>query len=89
MNNPAAAESRKISPPIIQFMHQELQIVVATPPPSRPVTRAMVYARTVELAAMAGRNSHQFNQGDYERAKRELTGESDFDRQQAILDLAG
>lgn len=52
---------------------------------SRPVTREMVYARTVELSEMEGRNSLQFHQREYERAKRELTGESDFDRQQAVL----
>lgn len=70
-------------------MHQEVQIVASNAaPPARTVTRAMVYARTVEIAGMEGRNSHQFNQADYERAKRELTGESDFDRQQAMLDLA-
>lgn len=53
---------------------------------ARPVTRERVYARTVELASLAGRSSHQIKQMDYERAKRELTGESDFDKQQALLD---
>lgn len=53
----------------------------------RPVTREMVYARTVELASSAGRSSHNIKQLDYEMAKRELTGESDFDKQQAILDF--
>ena len=53
----------------------------------RPVTREMVYSRTIELASLAGRNSRQIKQMDYERAKRELTGESDFDKQQAILDF--
>ncbi|MEO6875542.1 MAG: hypothetical protein ABI222_12055 [Opitutaceae bacterium] len=51
-----------------------------------PVTRAMVHARAVELSIMAGRESHQVTQADYERAKRELTGESDIDRQDALLD---
>ena len=46
----------------------------------------MVYARTLELAAVAGREPHQIKQVDYERAKRELTGESDYDRQQAMLE---
>ena len=55
---------------------------------SRPVTREMLYARTMELALMAGRGALQIKQVDYERAKRELTGESDFDRQQAVLDMA-
>ncbi len=53
--------------------------------PTRSVTREMVFARTLELAAIAGRKPQQFKQVDYERAKRELTGESDFDRQQAML----
>ncbi len=47
----------------------------------------MVHDRTIELALLAGRNSHQIRQVDYERAKRELTGESDFERQQEILDF--
>lgn len=51
------------------------------------VTRQMVYDRTLELALIDGRNSLQIKQVDYERAKRELTGESDFDRQQQILDF--
>lgn len=56
--------------------------------PSQPVTREMLYARTMELALLAGRSAHQIKQVDYERAKRELTGESDFDRQQAVLEMA-
>jgi len=55
---------------------------------SRPVTRAMLYARTMELALLAGRSPHEIKQVDYERAKHELTGESDFDRQQAVLEMA-
>ncbi|MEO5915463.1 MAG: hypothetical protein ABIS50_14610 [Luteolibacter sp.] len=54
--------------------------------PARRVTRHMVQTRTLELALLAGRNPHQIKQMDYEQAKRELTGESDFDLQQAILD---
>lgn len=54
----------------------------------RPITREMLYARTTELALIAGRRSHEIKQVDYERAKYELTGELDFDRQQALLDLA-
>jgi len=53
----------------------------------RPVTREMVYTRTIELASLAGRASHEIRQFDYEQAKRELTGESDFDKQQAIFDF--
>ena len=58
-------------------------------PPSRTpiITREMVHARTLELASLAGRSPHQIKQVDYESAKFELTGESDFDRQQAVLDF--
>ena len=54
--------------------------------PIRSVTRNMVHARTLEIARLAGRNSQQVKQSDYEAAKRELTGETDFDLQQAVLD---
>lgn len=50
-----------------------------------PVTFSMVRSRTVELAIMAGRSSIEISQRDYEQAKRELTGETDFDRQQEVL----
>lgn len=48
------------------------------------VTLEMVHARARELALLAG---HQHvRQSDYEQAKRELTGESDIDRQNAVLE---
>ena len=50
------------------------------------VTRAMVHDRARELALVAGRTAAQVTGADYERAKQELTGESDLDRQDAILD---
>lgn len=49
------------------------------------VTPHMVRSRTVELAINAGRSSIEISQRDYEQAKRELTGETDFERQQAVL----
>ena len=49
------------------------------------VTPHMVRSRTVELAIRAGRSSMEIRQSDYERAKRELTGETDDARQQAVL----
>lgn len=49
------------------------------------VTPHMVRSRTVELAISSGRSSIEIRQRDYEQAKRELTGETDFDRQQAVL----
>jgi hypothetical protein len=51
-----------------------------------PVTREMVHARTRELALIAGRVPPHVSQADYERAKRELTGEADMDRQEAMLE---
>jgi len=51
-----------------------------------PVTRAMVDARTRELALIAGRKPPQVTREDHERARRELTGGSDTDRQEAVLD---
>ena len=51
-----------------------------------PVTRAMVQARAQELAVIAGRAPPNVTQADYLQARRELTGESDMDRQDAILD---
>jgi len=61
-------------------MHASVSLIL-------PVTRQMVYARTIELATLAGRASHEIKQCDYEQAKRELTGESDFDKQQAAFDF--
>jgi hypothetical protein len=49
------------------------------------VTRAMINARASELALIAGHGSH-VTQADYEQAKRELTGESDTDRQDALIE---
>ena len=50
------------------------------------VTRDMVHVRTRELAVISGRSPHDVTQADYEQAKRELTGESDMDRQDEILE---
>lgn len=51
-----------------------------------PVTREMVQARARELAIIAGRVPPHVSQADYEQAKRELTGEPDIDRQEALLE---
>jgi hypothetical protein len=51
-----------------------------------PVTREMIHARARELAMIAGRAPPHVSQADYEQAKRELTGESDLDRQEALLE---
>lgn len=49
-------------------------------------TREMARSRTLELAFNAGRKAHEIRQIDYEQATRELTGESNFERQQAFFD---
>jgi hypothetical protein len=49
------------------------------------VTRSQVRGRARELALLSGRSPHQVSQVDYERAKRELTGETDLRRQEARL----
>jgi hypothetical protein len=46
----------------------------------------MVQARTRELAVLAGRTPLAITQSDYEQARREMTGETDMDRQEAVLD---
>jgi hypothetical protein len=51
-----------------------------------PPTRAQVDARAHELAVLAGRVPPYVTQSDYQQAKRELTGETDLDRQNAMLD---
>lgn len=53
---------------------------------SNTITRAMLHARTRELAAKAGRIPPDVTQTDYEQAKRELTGEADLDLQNPFLD---
>ena len=50
------------------------------------VTRELVHVRALELAWIAGRVPPHVSQADYEQAKRELTHESDMDRQDALLD---
>ena len=51
------------------------------------VTRAMVHLRTHELALLAGRVPPDVSQTDYEQAKRDITGETDQERQDAMLDV--
>jgi hypothetical protein len=52
------------------------------------VTRGMVRIRAVELAFIAGRDAHEVLHSDWERAKRELTGASDVDPNEEILESA-
>jgi hypothetical protein len=50
------------------------------------VSRAMVHQRARELSVIAGRVPPQVSQADYEQAKRELTGETELDLQEARLE---
>jgi len=52
------------------------------------VTRQMVQARAAELAVINGRDAHEASKSDLEQAKRELTGDSDTDSNEAVLESA-
>ena len=52
------------------------------------VTRAMVRERAVELAIINGRSAPDVSKADWEQAKRELTGDSDSDSNEAVLESA-
>jgi hypothetical protein len=52
------------------------------------VTRKMVGERAVELAVINGRSAQDVSQSDWEQAKRELTGGSDMDPKEAMLESA-
>jgi hypothetical protein len=52
------------------------------------VTRKMVRERAAELAAINGRSAHEASKSDWEQAKRELTGNSDMESKEAVLESA-
>jgi len=52
------------------------------------VTRKMVRERAVELAVIDGRSAQEVSKSDWEQAKRELTGGSDQDPNEALLESA-
>jgi len=52
------------------------------------VTRAMVRERAVELAIINGRSAQEVSKSDWDRAKQELTGESDADPNEAAIESA-
>src|SRR5664279_5180953 len=54
----------------------------------RTVTRKMVRKREVELAVINGRSAQDVSKSDWEQAKRELTGASDIDSKEAVLESA-
>jgi hypothetical protein len=52
------------------------------------VTHKMVRERAVELAVIDGRSAQEVSKSDWEQAKRELTGVSDQDPKEALLESA-
>jgi hypothetical protein len=52
------------------------------------VTRKMVRDRAVELAVINGHAAQEVSKSDWEQAKRELTGGSDIDPKEAVLESA-
>ena len=52
------------------------------------VTEKMVRQRAVELAEIDGRRAQEISTSDLEQAKRELTGGSDLDPNEALLESA-
>jgi hypothetical protein len=52
------------------------------------VTHKMVRERAIELAVINGRPAQDVSKTDWERAKRELTGEPEIDPKEAILEAA-
>ena len=52
------------------------------------VTRKMVRERAIELAVINGRLAQDVSKSDWEQAKRELTGDSDIDPKEAVLESA-
>ena len=52
------------------------------------VDRKMVRERAVELAVINGRSAQDVSKTDWEQAKRELTGGSDLDPKEAVLESA-
>jgi hypothetical protein len=52
------------------------------------VTREMIHARAVELAMINGRSAQAATKSDWEQAIRELTGGTDIDPKEVILESA-
>jgi hypothetical protein len=53
-----------------------------------PVTRKMVRIRALELAFIDGRTAQEVSPSDWEQAKRELTGATDIDPKEEVLESA-
>jgi hypothetical protein len=52
------------------------------------VTREMIHARALELAVINGRSAQEATKSDWEQAIRELTGGTDIDPKEVILESA-
>jgi len=52
------------------------------------VTRKMVRERAIELAAINGHSAQEIAKSDWDQAKRELTGGSDIEPKEAVLESA-
>jgi hypothetical protein len=52
------------------------------------VTRKMVRERAIELAVINGHSAQEVSKSDWDQAKRELTGKSDTDPNEAVLESA-
>ena len=52
------------------------------------VTRKMVRERAIELAVINGRTAQEVSKSDWQQAKRELTGETDLDPKETLLETA-
>jgi hypothetical protein len=50
------------------------------------VSRELINKRARELAFLSGRSEKEITDAEYEQARRELSGGSDLDRQQEIID---
>jgi hypothetical protein len=52
------------------------------------VSRKTVRERAIELAVINGRSAQDVSKSDWEQAKRELTGDSDTDSNETVLESA-
>lgn len=51
-----------------------------------PVTSEMIAKRASELALLAGRPGHEATEADFEQAERELSGGTDLDPEEEVLE---
>jgi hypothetical protein len=85
LSSPRNKEARVASMKAPIEIHSESAMSTNHPFVAGSVSREKVYARTTELAILAGRQAHEISKYDYDRAKQELTGSSDPDQQLLLL----